>query len=303
MNRRGKSAPNRWASAVALAGVVLLLAGGISAYPTIREWLGLDVPPANFGDEAALSKAIVNANESLPKRTAQPAPTPDSPAPVVLPETPLQADATPTPIVPAIEPTPTSAPTTEPTPTVELAPTVEPTPIGAPIPTATEVAGFEPGRPTRIVIPAITLDAPVEEVSWSIVNQGGQQVSMWNVPNRRAAGWLKTTAPVGQPGNTVLDGHHNINGEVFRDLVTLKPGDTIQMWAGDRPRDYVVTLRKILPEKGQPLAVRLENAKWIQPTSDERVTLVTCWPYTNNTHRLIIVARPAPSASVNQPSE
>jgi sortase A len=97
---------------------------------------------------------------------------------------------------------------------------------------------------------------------------------------------------VGQPGNTVLDGHHNINGEVFRDLVTLKPGDTIQMWAGDRPRDYVVTLRKILPEKGQPLTVRLENAKWIQPTSDERVTLVTCWPYTNNTHRLIVVALP-----------
>jgi sortase A len=44
------------------------------------------------------------------------------------------------------------------------------------------------------------------------------------------------------------------------------------------------------------MEVRIANAKWIQPTSDERLTLVTCWPYTNNTHRLIIVARPlAPS--------
>jgi sortase A len=38
--------------------------------------------------------------------------------------------------------------------------------------------------------------------------------------------------------------------------------------------------------------VRLQNAQWIQPTTDERLTLVTCWPYNDNSHRLIIVARP-----------
>jgi sortase A len=116
---------------------------------------------------------------------------------------------------------------------------------------------------------------------------------MWNVPNRFAAGWLNTSAPAGERGNTVLDGHHNIAGEVFRYVVDLKRGDTIQLWVGNQPREYVVSLRKILPEKGQPLEVRLDNAKWIQPTSDERLTLVTCWPYTNNTHRLIVVALPA----------
>ena len=36
----------------------------------------------------------------------------------------------------------------------------------------------------------------------------------------------------------------------------------------------------------------MENAAWIMPSEDERLTLVTCWPYTSNTHRLIIVARP-----------
>ena len=35
---------------------------------------------------------------------------------------------------------------------------------------------------------------------------------------------------------------------------------------------------------------RLEE---LAPTDDVRVTLVTCWPYTNNTHRVIVVAKPA----------
>jgi sortase (surface protein transpeptidase) len=48
----------------------------------------------------------------------------------------------------------------------------------------------------------------------------------------------------------------------------------------------------ILAEEGQEIGVRLENARWLQPSDDERLTLVTCWPQWSNTHRLIIVARP-----------
>jgi len=47
-----------------------------------------------------------------------------------------------------------------------------------------------------------------------------------------------------------------------------------------------------LAEQGQPLDVRRENARWILPTSDERVTLITCWPYSANTHRLVVIAQP-----------
>lgn len=101
----------------------------------------------------------------------------------------------------------------------------------------------------------------------------------------------------------MLDGHHNIRGEVFRRLVDLKPGDAIDLYAGGKVYHYAVTEKHILPDRDQPLQVRIANAQWIQPTADERLTLVTCWPYTNNTHRLIIVARPAPSASANQTSE
>jgi sortase A len=48
----------------------------------------------------------------------------------------------------------------------------------------------------------------------------------------------------------------------------------------------------ILPEKYEQLDVRMNNAQWILPSVDERLTLISCWPYESNTHRLIIVARP-----------
>lgn len=145
--------------------------------------------------------------------------------------------------------------------------------------------------PRRLVIAAIDLDAPIETTGWHTING----VSEWDIPDHFAAGWLKTTAPLGQIGNTVLTGHHNIAGEVFRRLVELKPGDQITVYSRDEVFDYTVITRKILPERGQPDEVRLKNAQWIQPTSDERLTLVTCWPYTTNTHRLIIVAKPSTS--------
>jgi sortase A len=267
---------------------VLLVIGGISAYPSLNA-LGASDAPQGFGDEAELSASIVQANEALPPPVSDSQPTP-----AVLPETPLQAESTATPDIPATLP----PPTIEPTPTVEptAANTTSPTPTAVPTQTPPATEPDTPQAPNRLVIPAIGLDAPVVTVGWSVVTQNGQQMSMWDVPNRHAAGWLKTSARAGERGNTVLDGHHNIAGEVFRDLVDLKEGDAIQLWAGDQAHDYVVSLLKILPEKGQPTSVRLENAKWIQPTADERLTLVTCWPYTNNTHRLVVVAVPADRA-------
>jgi sortase A len=101
-----------------------------------------------------------------------------------------------------------------------------------------------------------------------------------------------TSALLGRAGNTVLSGHHNIQGEVFRYLEDMEPGDQVIVYAGDTPYHYSVTERHILKEKGQPEDVRIQNAQFIMPTDDERLTMVTCWPYTNNTHRLVIVAVP-----------
>ncbi len=156
-------------------------------------------------------------------------------------------------------------------------------------PTPTPLRGW---IPQRIVIPAIRLDAPVVPVGFQEIRIGDQTVRVWETPNFFAAGWHRTSAPLGVPGNTVLNGHHNIYGEVFRDLVRLKPGDRVLVHSEGRAFAYEVQEKHLLPERGRPLPERLANARWIQPTPDERLTLITCWPYTSNTHRLIVIARP-----------
>jgi LPXTG-site transpeptidase (sortase) family protein len=90
-----------------------------------------------------------------------------------------------------------------------------------------------------------------------------------------------------------MAGHHNVYGEDFRDLVNVEVGDTVVAYAGDRKYEYEITFKTIVKEKGEPAEVRRRNAQWIAPTDDERLTFVTCWPYTNNTHRVIVVAEPA----------
>jgi LPXTG-site transpeptidase (sortase) family protein len=145
--------------------------------------------------------------------------------------------------------------------------------------------------PDRIVIPSINLNAPVVPIGWHVEEQNGQTVSVWDVPDS-AAGWHKTSAYPGNAGNVVLNGHHNIRGEVFRYLIDLEPGARVLLYAGDTAYHYSVAEKRILKERGEPPEVRYQNAQWIAPTTDERLTLVTCWPYTSNTHRLIIVARP-----------
>jgi sortase A len=149
----------------------------------------------------------------------------------------------------------------------------------------------EGGIPTRLVIESVGIDSEVVPVGWQIVEQAGRRFSIWHVADF-AVGWHETSAPLGQPGNTVMAGHHNVKGEVFRDLVNVEVGDKVEVYVGDQRFVYQIELKTIVKEKGEPLEVRQRNAQWISSTDDERLTLVTCWPYTNNTHRVIVVAKP-----------
>ncbi|MEA3341082.1 MAG: sortase [Chloroflexota bacterium] len=160
------------------------------------------------------------------------------------------------------------------------------------IPTHIRGATPTPARPTHILIPAIGVDAPIAPISWQTAEVDGQTQAAWDVPDAYAAGWHETSAPLGAIGNTVLNGHNTTNGEVFRDLYTLKAGSVITLYSGDVPYTYAVSETLILPEAGQPLEVRLENARYILPTGDERLTLVTCHPYGSLQYRLIVIARP-----------
>lgn len=191
---------------------------------------------------------------------------------------------------------PSPSPTASMTPTLRLA-LGTPIPFITPTPTATRI----PRQPTRLLIPSIGLDAPVQKVWLQQVLVDGQVLSQWRVPEGRIVGWHETSAPLGQVGNTVLNGHHNINGHVFRDLIKVQPGDTLRLEAADSfGLDYTVVQTMLLPEEGRSLEERLENARWLLPSSDERITLVTCWPPDGRSHRLVVVALPSATLSSEQ---
>lgn len=177
-------------------------------------------------------------------------------------------------------------PTSVPLPSTPLPPTPTPGPTSTPLPEAEE-------PPTRIVAPSIDLDAKVKSMGWEQIEFKGKMYTKWVVPTN-AAGWHLNSSLPGHGENVVLSGHHNIKGKAFRYVVDLEPGDEITLYADDVPYVYTVMEKYILKEAGMPQEVRRANAQWIMPTGDERLTLVTCWPYEwpGNTHRVVVVARP-----------
>lgn len=202
--------------------------------------------------------------------------------------------------------TPLPPPTTTPLPL--SSPTGVPLPRATPTPPATAttlaVTVTEPPSilptpdaatraPVALAIPAIDLEVPVIPIGWKLVDVAGAKHAMWDVPNWRAVGWHETSAPLGLPGNTVLNGHNTRNGEVFRDLYTLDIGARITVTAQTGAQyTYAVAEKLFLPEAGQPLDVRLANAQYTLPTDDERLTLITCHPYGSLDYRLILIAYP-----------
>ncbi|MFN8483016.1 MAG: sortase [Anaerolineae bacterium] len=150
--------------------------------------------------------------------------------------------------------------------------------------------------PTRFVAPTINVDSKVQEVGFKTIKQGNQWFSEWETADY-AVGFHKMSALPGHAGNTVLSGHNNIKGEVFRNLIDLNIGDPISLWADGREYRYVVTDKFIVQEVGASMDQRIANARWIASTDDERLTMVSCWPYWTNTHRAIVIARPVASAN------
>ncbi len=189
------------------------------------------------------------------------------------------------------------------------------------IPQPGEMVEEEVVEPRWIYAAKIGLDAPIIPATSTVVEveEDGQTYKLvqWEAPDEKAVGWHSDTAPLGKPGNTVLNGHHNVHGKVFGQLVYLQEGDLIQVYGSDGNwYAYVVVKKMVLPEEGVSLQKRMENAAWLLPSDDERLTLLTCWPEQTNTHRLIIVASPvqvrevtptagsaSPTSSILSPSQ
>lgn len=165
------------------------------------------------------------------------------------------------------------------------------------VPTA--AGDFGPSTVTRIVIPAIKVDRKVVEMGWTVQVQDGQEVAVWDVDKYRV-GHHKGAANPGQGGNIVLSGHSGGWQYPFNDIFYLKQGDLIQLTSNGTVYDYKVSDHILVDEVGQPLEKRLENAKYIEPTDEEMITMVACWPLTGPDkfkQRIIIRAKPVGAAA------
>lgn len=141
-----------------------------------------------------------------------------------------------------------------------------------PLPTADASAPVLP--PTRLLIPRIGVDVPIVLADND------------NLPKFRGVGWYIGTGYPGFRGNVVLFGHVDGKYETLGRLNEIEPGDQVDVVALDRIYRYVVISSQVVPRN----AVEV-----MAPTTDSRVTLITCAgifiPNTRDyTDRLVVTA-------------
>lgn len=140
--------------------------------------------------------------------------------------------------------------------------------------------------PVRIVIPKISVNSRIVEIAAPA--DGSWATAAY------AVGHYAGTALLGQAGNIVLSGHNNFEGEVFKRLSELEAGDKIQVYSADREYRFVVTSKAILRWTGASQAEQRMHVRYLLPTTQATLTLISCWPYWFYTHRIYIVAKPSP---------
>ncbi len=167
------------------------------------------------------------------------------------------------------------------------------TPLPTFTPTPTPTATPLPPPANRLSIPAIGLNTrivethPTKKTSWL-----GQKRLVWNPP-ARAVGHHDTSGNPGEGTNIVLVGHNNTQGEVFRRLPELRIDDEIILYTTNGAFHYRVQKRYKIPYLGAKAEGDATLQAYSAPTPDERVTLISCWPYATNAHRVVVIAVPA----------
>jgi sortase A len=154
---------------------------------------------------------------------------------------------------------------------------------------------------TKITIPTVGIDTSVVEVGWDMLpGKDGQQSAQWQVA-AYAAGHNEGSANPGQVGNMVISGHVDWKGEVFKNLHEVKRGDEVHIFTNEREFLYIVQDIVLVKEDGVSDAQKRENARYMDPTPDQTLTLITCFPYGIDDHRLIVIAKPYDSSLAARP--
>ena len=261
---------NRLASALIVGGL-LVLAYGAAWQLGLAPGSRVSVPPPVALERPRATQAAVPA----PTQVAVPAPTQiAASAPTLAAVAATTALATPVPATPVAAPPPTLA-------RAQL--------VAADASERDRAAQQPPpGYAVRLAIPAIKLDTPVQQGG---IVEDAQGNPIWETRPFVAVHYGELTALVGQAGNAVIAGHVvTLNeGNVFRFLYQLELDDQIQVWDDhDLERDYhVVDVKLVSPS----------DVSVMDPTPDERLTLITCGgtfdPLKREfSDRLIVVAEP-----------
>ena len=154
--------------------------------------------------------------------------------------------------------------------------------------------------PVRLSIPSVKIDSKIVPVTWKMIPApGGVQKSEWQVADY-AVGHHAGTANPGQPGNVVLSGHVDYRGQVFKDLNKVHKGDEVTVYTEKGQYLYVVIDLKIVKEEGVSEEQKRRNAAYMNPTPDRTLTMITCYPYGVDDHRLVVIAKPYQSTLSTQ---
>jgi sortase A len=215
-----------------------------------------------------------------------PAPLPSAIAPLVTPTAPPTQAAV---SLPSETPLPPSSSPTEAPASPEEIPTLASIATMPAAPLALPVGSMS--RPVRIVIPVLHLDAPVTEMLRDVLTENSAQVSDWQVPKYQV-GHAAGSANPGERDNVVMSAHNNLYNALFRKLYTMRPGDEITVYnAAGAAFLYRVAQSYIVQEVGVSFEQQVANAQVMLPTQDARLTLISCYPENNNTHRAIVIAQ------------
>ena len=145
---------------------------------------------------------------------------------------------------------------------------------------------------TRMSVPAIELDAPVLMVSW--MQNPVTALQEWTIA-RYAVGHHYQSGLPGEGTNIVFSSHVAGYGKLFANLDKLIPGETITLFEGDIEHSYTVTAQKIIPAEGPTPEEQIANLQLLEPTDNEQLTLITCWPASGPdkfSQRLVVIAEP-----------
>lgn len=280
-NGNGPRRSRKLGSILLAAGILLVAVAAsvalIGSIGSLRGKAAPATPPADMVQPAA-----------RPSRPATPAVTATTTASATATATARTARQAPPPLVtlPIASPSPTATPRPEPTPAPRPA-----TPTAPATPSATAPA--QKARPpvTQITIPAVGIDTKVVQTGYQITQIDGKSVMQWQVADF-AAGHAALSAEPGGGGNIVIAGHDDWKGQVFENLHEVKLGDQVNLTTPVKTYHYVITEIHYRKAIGATLADQLAAGQFLAPMPQERVTLVTCWPYGVDSYRLIVVAKP-----------